>query len=264
MTSVPTPDEFIASFPNATIPKIDGQPDYESLNNIRRLLKENAASVPSTLGGGIFGHLGLIVSAATYTGIAPDTPYVTPANPGAIPPIAATATQAQITVAERNHKENLRLWREFQSLHTALKSQLTNAIPEIYLRAIRNRHVGFAQRNIQEIFNHLFTNYGNISPQDIVNNQERMMKAWNPEMPLENLIDQIEDCQEFAESAGQPYTAAQILNSAYNLVFKTGLYFDDCRKWNAKPVADKTWTNFQTHFQQAQNQLREMQALGLK
>ena len=85
MTSVPTPDEFIASFPNATIPKIDGQPDYESLNNIRRLLKENAASVPSTLGGGIFGHLGLIVSAATYTGIAPDTPWISASAAVALP-----------------------------------------------------------------------------------------------------------------------------------------------------------------------------------
>ena len=35
-----------------------------------------------------------------------------------------------------------------------------------------------------------------------------------------------------------------------------GLFFQNCRKWNQKPAADKTWQNFKTHFQQASTELR--------
>ena len=67
MTSVPTPDEFIASFPNSNIPPLTGEPNYDTLHELRQLLKENAASVASNRGGGVHGYLSIVVSAAVYT-----------------------------------------------------------------------------------------------------------------------------------------------------------------------------------------------------
>ena len=51
------------------------------------------------------------------------------------------------------------------------------------------------------------------------------------------------------------FTAAQILNIAYNLVFNMDTFFDDCKKCNAQPANGKTWDDFKTHFLQAQNEL---------
>ena len=81
-STAPTPEQFQASFPNPAIPKIEGKPDYESLDALRSLLVENAASVSTTLGGGLFGHSGMVLSPAAYELVAPDTPYVPPPNPG--------------------------------------------------------------------------------------------------------------------------------------------------------------------------------------
>ena len=80
-STAPTPEQFQASFPNPAIPKIEGKPDYESLDALRSLLVENAASVSTTLGGGLFGHSGMVLSPAAYELVAPDTPYVPPPNP---------------------------------------------------------------------------------------------------------------------------------------------------------------------------------------
>ena len=73
------------------------------------------------------------------------------------------------------------------------------------------------------------------------------------------LFDQIEDAQDFASAAGQPYSNNQLLTTAYNLVCATGLFFDDCKAWTCLPANQKTMDNFKMTFQQAQQELRDQQ-----
>ena len=76
------------------------------------------------------------------------------------------------------------------------------------------------------------------------------------QQPFDCLVQQLEDGQDYADDGGQPYTD-QLLHIAYTLVFKTGLYFEDCKAWNAKPNNEKTWTTFKTHFHHAQRLFRD-------
>ena len=77
--------------------------------------------------------------------------------------------------------------------------------------------------------------------------------------PIEMLFDQIEDAQDFTAAAGQPYTNSQLLITAHNLNYATGLFFDDCKAWNRLPEKQKTMENFKTTFQQAQRELCNQQ-----
>jgi hypothetical protein len=43
-----TPDELIAGFPHSSLPKVTGEPTFEDLKVIRRLLNTNAISVTHT------------------------------------------------------------------------------------------------------------------------------------------------------------------------------------------------------------------------
>ena len=52
------------------------------------------------------------------------------------------------------------------------------------------------------------------------------MEKWDANTPIEMLFNQIDDAQDFAAAAGQPYTNNQLLTTAYNLVYATGLFFD--------------------------------------
>jgi hypothetical protein len=48
----------------------NGKPTYETLQTLVTELKANAGSVPSTLGGGQNGHLGIILSPPRYATLA--------------------------------------------------------------------------------------------------------------------------------------------------------------------------------------------------
>ena len=112
-------------------------------------------------------------------------------------------------------------------------------------------------QSIRTILQHLFDNYGNITPLELEDNDTKMRATWDHNSPFDCLIQQVEDGQDYADDGGQPYTAEQLLHIADTLVFKTGFYFEDCKVWNARPAAAHAWDNFKTHFQTAQRLLRD-------
>ena len=84
-------DDVTAKFPVKTIPIIQGEPDYTTINNMVQLLYGNAASLPTSLGGGHHGHIGLIMTPELFATLSP-TPYQNPADPGITPQHAVGAS----------------------------------------------------------------------------------------------------------------------------------------------------------------------------
>ena len=93
---------------------------------------------------------------------------------------------------------------------------------------------------------------------NIEDNDKKLKEKW-ANTPIEMLFDQIDDAQDFAAVAGQPYTNNQLLTMAYNLVYATGVFSDDCKAWNRLPANQKTMENFKTTFQQAQREFCDQQ-----
>jgi hypothetical protein len=60
-TQTATVDDITKSFTFPTIPKHSGIPSYETIAATHAKLKINAASIPTTLGSGKHGHLGLVL-----------------------------------------------------------------------------------------------------------------------------------------------------------------------------------------------------------
>ena len=254
-SSVPSVEDITNAFPTP-ITKITGEPNYESLKNLKDELKANAASIPTTLGGGNHGFLGQILSPAAYATIAANQ-FIEPVYPRQHPNVPASTNAANTSTIVRRHTEDLRQWREFKNVNTVLKSQLLSALDDIYVRTLKDHHVGYMNQSICTILTHLFNNYSNITPLELEDNDTKMHATWDPNSPFNCLIKQIEDGQDYTNDGGQPYTAEQLLCIAYTLVFKTGLYFEDCKVWNARPATARTWDNFKTHFQNAQCLLRD-------
>jgi hypothetical protein len=136
---------------------------------------------------------------------------------------------------------------------------LLNSIEPIYVRALKDRHIGFANISLRELFAFLFEAYGQITPQALMQTTARLTAPWDPTTPFEHLINQVEDTLELADAGNQPFSPNQIVNTAYTLVFNTGLYFDECKDWDKQIPAAKTWTNFKQHFLLAQRTLRLQQ-----
>jgi hypothetical protein len=99
-----SPDELNAGFPHSSLPKVTGEPTFEDLKVIQRLLTTNAMSVASYEGGGRRGHLGIITTNEEYFAVAVDVSPV-PNNPGPSAAVVAGLTAAVITETTRLHKE---------------------------------------------------------------------------------------------------------------------------------------------------------------
>jgi hypothetical protein len=85
-----TVKDVIASFPHPALQIVQGEPDYQTINAIRKLLQANSRAIDTHLGGGYVGHMGLIVSDASYAMISPakdagPTLWVSPTAPGRAP-----------------------------------------------------------------------------------------------------------------------------------------------------------------------------------
>ena len=90
----------------------------------------------------------------------------------------------------------------------------------------------------------------------MVENGARLLRAWDANTPFELFIDQIEDAADFVDAGGQPYTPEQMVTIAHTLIFKTGIYFDDCKTWRARLLIEQTWPDFKLHFHEAVHQHR--------
>jgi hypothetical protein len=90
-----TPDELIAGLSHFSLPKVTGEPTFEDLKVIRRLLNTNTMSVASYEGGGRQGHLGIIMTNEEYFAVAVDV-FPVPNNPGPSAAVAAGVTAAII------------------------------------------------------------------------------------------------------------------------------------------------------------------------
>jgi hypothetical protein len=122
-----TVEYVIASFPHPILPTVQGEPDYQTIHAIRKLLQANSRPIDTHLGGGYLGHLGLIVSDASYAMIAPaadagPTLWVSPTAPGRAPS-NTDGTAAHISAARHIWDEEVQTYRTYTSVKQALKNR---------------------------------------------------------------------------------------------------------------------------------------------
>ena len=73
---------------------------------------------------------------------------------------------------------------------------------------------------------------------------------------FQELMQRVHEIQEFSNDGGRTIANKDIVDTIYSLVYNTGLFCDDCDKWDDKQRDEKTWANFQAHFQAAQRKYK--------
>jgi hypothetical protein len=250
-----TPDEIIAGFSHSSLPKVTGEPTFEDLKVIRRLLNTNAMSVASYEGGGRHGHLGIIMTNEEYFAIAVDV-FPVPNNPGPSAAVVAGMRAAVIAEMTRLHREATQVYRTYHNVDQAIKKLLIESFDDAYLNALLDEIVGYANYTSLQLLTHLLTYYAVIAPTELTQHYERLNTPYDPNLQIETLFQQIQDTRAFAVAGGHPYGAAMIVNVAYTLVFNTGLFPDACRAWQSRAITGKTWAQFKIDFATAHREFR--------
>ena len=218
-------------FEYKVLDKIHGEPTYDTIKRLHNQIKANAASVPSTLGGGRYGHLGLVLSARAY-GLISNAPFDRPDHPGplVIPP---GQTQAQIKAIEDQHNAQLRLFTEVSGVKACLCQQIVASIEDLYLKAIRNRHSNAINMTVADIFTqHLYPTYGDIDPQQLQDHYDKVSTTtYDVSFPPDTVYESIEDLVDMSEAAGAPLTEQQCVNLGYNIINCTSCFKYDLQAW---------------------------------
>ena len=245
--------------------KIYGEPSTPTLIELRDEIRCNAQSVTTTLGGGMYGHLGLVMSDAAYQ-LLPDTaPYVRPTYPGPFQVSSDTATEAQIAQERADWTEAMRLWREVEAVERALVQQLVAAVEPKFLKALRNQYTKKITRDVKGILSYLFDNYGKVPP-SILKDMKRKVEDFylDPNDPIDLLFVQIDDLADVYSLQQKDLTETQLIDMAYVTIEKAKCFKKDLREWNRRPANEKTWLNFKKHFRNAQQELRNSGDLTIR
>jgi hypothetical protein len=238
-----TVEDVMASFPRPILATVEGEPYYQTIHATRKFLQANSLAIGTHLGGGTLGHLGLIVSDASYSSIAPPTAgeptfWETPCAPGRAP-ATTDGTAAQLSAARHVWEEDVQTYRTCTSVKQALTKQIIGVFEPMYLEILNDNMVGYANISARYMLDHLFETYGNITAVDLEINFEHMRRAWDTQQPVETLFKQTQDCAGYSEAGGVPIGPSQQINVGCAILFAAGHFMSACLRWNEKPATEK-------------------------
>jgi hypothetical protein len=171
----------MASFPHPILLTVEVEPEYQTIHATRKFLQANLRAINTHLDGGTLGHLGLIISDASYAMIAPPTAgeptlWETPNAPGRAP-ATMDGKAAQISAARHIWEDDVQTYRTCTSIQQALKKRITSVFEPMYLDILNDNMVGYVNISAIEMLDHLFETYGNITAVDLEINFEHIRKS---------------------------------------------------------------------------------------
>ena len=159
------------------------EPNRQSLKAFQECIQDQAMAI--TTADPILGFLGLVITDSIYmTRNNTGASFTAPINPGANPPDPTGLTGVQATELIRLYnleRADFKTYCEFQII---LVSMITNSCPDKYLTALKDPITKFRRCTPLALLQHLWSDYGTITSQDLTANYTRMTAQWNPPTPI--------------------------------------------------------------------------------
>jgi hypothetical protein len=159
--------------PHAQLTPISGKPTAAAIRQLKKELYANARSIHSDRGGGLNGHLGIVMPTAAYV-IRAGAAFNEPHHPGIQPVHAVAATAAIITSTNRAYDHALAEFKTYSTVKETLKQQVLSSVDPIYYQDLEDDTFGYADVLIPAIINHLTTTYGTLTASDLEINRESL------------------------------------------------------------------------------------------
>ena len=200
----------------------------------------NARSVVSTRGGGMHGHLSLVLSDAAYllkTGHA----FNPPVHPGDPPVHGPGVTGPVIAALDRAYDLALKEVRIYSGTELALKQQLWEAVDERHYKSLSNGMDGYADVSVRTILAYLWDEYGQIAATAKFANMSKLKDDFDSSQPIATLWNHIAAIQDFAQAANTPIAEDIIVAETLEVLERTGIYCQPTRNFKGSHP-DTTWT----------------------
>jgi hypothetical protein len=257
---------------NTTLPRLphdpltpfesDTTPTAAAVRRLQRELYGNARAVRSTLGGGLLGHLGMIMPEEEYVKMSPGNVKFPELKLPTIPTYSKNAETRE--KQSQMHKANTEAIEKAIILQDHLRALILAAVPNIFIEQLADIALGFGDVTPSKILQHLMDTYGKITPTDLQNNLKQLSTPWNPDTPIETVFNKGEAIRQFAKAGGQPIQDSMYLWQLLETFRKSGVLMEAVREWELKPEEEQGKVDkFCTHFTEA-NRFRQRNETYLK
>lgn len=235
------------SIKDKSVTKVHGQPTDKSLSILCRELNQIAASIPTSLGGGTKGHLGLLLSNEQYRAISNNVDFVRPNHPGIYPADVGRGAEERAR-AEVQHRASIREFETYLGVENALKMKIQEAVDADWLAEIEDEHLGFLQVTARQMIEHLADRGGELDFVDTTALEKERDEPWNPTEHVTTYFNRVERCKRSLAKAGITTCMNSMRNKALDAFKKSGEFKLALKDWDNKPDADKTWANLKPFF----------------
>ena len=237
-----------------TLTPIRGEPTADTLILLRKQLKSNAKSVPDSLGGGTFGHLGLVIPPNCYSLIS-NMPFVRPKHPGplVIPP--GTAQHAAATMRDL-HAEQMRVFKEVHAVDQALIQQIIQAVEPDFLSALHDCTTNSINMPVFNVLDYLGNTYGNVTEEMLQEREERVScMSYSLSQPIDIVFNALDDLADYVDLSDTPFSECQIMGIAFMILNRTQCFQQALLAWKRCGCLQQMWNNFKAFFRTAHTKL---------
>ena len=158
------------TFSHPVLSPITGTPSNPSLQALQKQIYTNTCAIHSTRGGGVNGHLVLVMTAPAYL-MRTSVAFAPPIHRGDAPVHTQGATGPFATENNRRFKQDHAEHILFQAVSEELKQQVLAAVPTHYLSILNDADDGYSDVSILEMLTHLKAAYATIEPREIESNR---------------------------------------------------------------------------------------------
>jgi len=259
---MPASDKF--TFKELT--RIEGEPNYAAVANLKRECFTNLQAVHSLRGNGRLGLSVLVLGDAECNRLANPNGgvvfnWVAPVHPGPAPVFPNGATAAASARIQEQHKRDVDEFHEINEAEASIKQIVLEAIEENFILSLRHPAHGFANVSTRQIIEHLEANYTTLDQDQLAENLQTLALPWEPANTMEPLWQRAVAAQEVAQHGGEPIAEVALLRIFRQTIIDTGLFALDVRDWDKRPADERTWVNFKTFFSDAnKKRCKEMTA----
>ena len=230
-----------------TVTKIHGQPTSHNLTNLEKEIIAILVNIPTTLGGGNHGHVGVIMAPTEYNLLTGGIDFVNPANPGIYPAgLAANAVAGTRAREEAIHKELIAQFETFEGVRLGTKDLILEAVDNKYLSEIKHNTLGFLNQTPRQMIDHLLTRGGALDFADTKDLLAERDGEWNVTENPQIYFNRVEKAMKGLARNGINLDLNKRRDIALFQLKATGEFDPAVREWEAKPTADKTWANIKT------------------
>jgi hypothetical protein len=143
------------------VTKIHGHSTSHDLTILEKEIIAILVNIPTSLGGGNHGHMGVIRNPTEYNTMTGGIDFVNPVNPEIYPMgLAVNAVARTKARAEAEHKELINQYKTFEGVRLGAKYLILEAVDNEYLIEIEHETMRYINQTPRQMLEHLLNRGG--------------------------------------------------------------------------------------------------------